>query len=279
MTVNNRQYLKVGEINNVDLRPGFKIGGETVTLVKGGNRANNAIVIFKVNPQTRLLEDVTARQITTMEVYGACMYRSAKSEKTYYFVTSKTGGVEQWELADNGSGKVDAKKVRSFKVGTVVEGCVADDELGHFYVSEEAVGIWKYGAEPDAGSTRTQVDKTGSGGHLAADVEGLTIVYGQKGTGYLMVSSQGNYSYVVYKREDKNEFVKTFRVASGDAVDGTEETDGIDAIAVNLGPGFPHGVFVAQDGYNDKGNQNFKLVPLEKILGKGGADSEKTTGR
>ncbi|PYK99620.1 MAG: hypothetical protein DME19_08030 [Verrucomicrobia bacterium] len=31
-------------------------------------------------------------------------------------------------------------------------GCVADDELGLFYVAEEAAGIWKFGAEPDAGS-------------------------------------------------------------------------------------------------------------------------------
>jgi 3-phytase len=34
----------------------------------------------------------------------------------------------------------------------------------------------------------------------------------------------------------------------------------------NLGPSFPHGVFVVQDGFNDKGNQNFKLVPLQAIV-------------
>ena len=64
------------------------------------------------------------------------MYRSAKTGKIYYFGTSKSGEVEQWELFES-NGKVDAKKARNFKLGSVVEGCVADDELGHFYAAEE----------------------------------------------------------------------------------------------------------------------------------------------
>ncbi len=259
------QFVKAGQINNVDIRRGFKLGSDEVSLVTGGDRAKNTIVAYKVNPKTRHLEDVIARSVTTFQVYGTCMYRSPKSGKMYYVATSKTGNVEQWELFDNGSGKVDAKKVRGFKVGGVVEGCVADDELGHLYISEEAVGLWKYNAEPDADTTRKQVDKV-AGGNLVADVEGVTIAYGPNGTGYLIVSSQGNHTFVVYKREGDNGYVKTFRVSPGDGVDGSEETDGIDVFVGNLGPQFPHGLFVAQDGYNDKGNQNFKLVPLERIL-------------
>ncbi|MEP7269863.1 MAG: phytase [Acidobacteriota bacterium] len=261
------QYLKAGMIDNVDLRAGFKLGGERIALVTGGNRTDNSISIFRVNPQTRQLENVAARTITTMATYGSCMYRNPKTEKVYYFVTGKTGNVEQWELFDNGQGKVDGKKVRAFNVGSVVEGCVADDELGHFYVSEEAVGIWKYGAEPETGQERKQVDKTGPGGHLVADVEGLAIAYGPDGTGFLMASSQGNHTYVVYRREAGHAFVKTFRIIPSESVDGAEETDGIDVLMAPLGPAFPHGVFVAQDGFNDKGNQNFKLVPLDRILG------------
>jgi 3-phytase len=36
-----------------------------------------------------------------------------------------------------------------------------------------------------------------------------------------------------------------------------------------LGPAFPHGLFVVQDGWNAEGgrrvNQNFKYVPIERI--------------
>ena len=259
------QYLPDGQMDNVDLRDGFKLGGRIVTIVAASNRKDNSIAVYKINSQTRMLENVAARKIKHgVIVYGMCMYRSVKTGKFYYFGTSKSGDVEQWELFDS-RGKVDAKKVRNIKLGSVVEGCVADDELGHLYVSEEAVGIWKFGAEPEAGSGRTQVAKVGDGS-LFADVEGLAIAYGEDGAGYLMVSSQGNHSYVVYRREGNNEFVKNFRVGNGDGVDGCEETDGIDVTTMNLGPAFPYGVFVVQDGFNDEGNQNFKLVPLQTIV-------------
>lgn len=260
------QYLADGLPDNIDLRNDFSLGGQKVSLVASGSRKDNTIQIFKVNPQTRQLENVAARPIKhAIAIYGMCLYRS-KTGKTYYFGTSKSGDVEQLELFDNGSGKVDAKSVRKFKVGSVVEGCVADDELGHFYVSEEPVGIWKYSAEPDGGTTRVAVGKVGDG-HLHADVEGLAIAYGPNGTGHLIASSQGNYSYVVYKREGNNEFVKKFRIGDG-AIDGTEETDGIDVTTANLGGKFSKGLFVVHDGFNDKGskNQNFKLVPLDAIF-------------
>jgi 3-phytase len=259
------QYLPDGQMDNVDLRDGFKLDGQTVAIVTASNRKDNSIAIYKINPQSRTLENVAARKIKHgLTVYGMCMYRSAKTGKIYYFGTSKSGEVEQWELFES-NGKVDAKKARNFKLGSVVEGCVADDELGHFYVSEEAVGIWKFGAEPETGSDHTQVAKVGDG-HLFADVEGLAIAYGKDGAGYLIASSQGNHSYVVYRREGNNEFVKKFRVGASEGVDGCEETDGIDVTTANLGPSFPHGVFVVQDGFNDKGNQNFKLVPLQTIV-------------
>ncbi len=259
------QYVPDGQMDNVDLRDGFKLGGQTVTIVTASNRKDNSIAVYKLNPQTRTLENIAARNIKHgVAVYGMCMYRSAKTGKVYYFGTSKSGEVEQWELFDSG-GKVDAKKVRNLKLGSVVEGCVADDELGHFYVAEEAVGIWKFGAEPEAGSDRTQVAKVGDG-HLFADVEGLAIAYGKDGAGYLIASSQGNHSYVVYRREGNNEFVKKFRIGNGEGIDGCEDTDGIDVTTANLGPAFPQGVLVVQDGSNDKGNQNFKLVPLQAIV-------------
>lgn len=261
------QFLSDGQMNNVDIRAGFPLGGQSVALVTAGNRRNNSIAIYKVNPATRMLEQVAARRIVTIPAYGSCMYHSKRTGKFYYFATSKIGLVEQWELFDNGKGRVDGRRIRRWKVGTQLEGCVADDELGHLYVGEEAAGVWKYGAEPDAGEGRTQVDRTGVEGNLVADVEGMTIAYGSDGKGYLIVSSQGNNTYVVYRREANNEYVKTFQIVAGNGIDETSDTDGIDVTTASLGPAFPRGVFIAQDGLNDKGNQNFKLVPLQLILG------------
>ena len=113
--------------------------------------------------------------------------------------------------------------VRQWDVGTEVEGCVADDELGDLYISEENVAIWKYGAEPTEPATtasRVAVDRTiAAGGHIRPDAEGLTIVYQPGGTGYLIASSQAASdtlnSYLVYERQGANAFIRRFRVTNG----------------------------------------------------------------
>lgn len=267
LTGRQLQYLPDGRMNNVDLRPDFPLAGRRVTLVTAGNRSDNSIAIYRVNPATRQLENVAAQLVTTVETYGSCMYRHQATGKFYYFVNSKAGAVEQWELFDNGRGRVAAAKVRAFAVGSQTEGCVADDELGHLYIGEEEVGIWKYRAAPEAEASRVLVDRTGAAGHLVSNVEGLTLAYGPQGTGYLIASSQGNNAYVVYRREGNNAYVKTFKIVAGQGIDGVEGTDGIDVTTARLGPAFPFGVFVAQDGSNDGARQNFKLVPWHLIIG------------
>lgn len=249
------QSLADGEMNNVDSRD---------TLVTASNRSNNSIAIYRINTETRRLENVAAEEIKTIEAYGSCMYKSSKTGRLYYIVTSKQGVVEQYELFDTGKG-VSAKRVRQIKVGSQLEGCVADDELGYLYVGEEDVGIWKYSAEPDAEPARKEVDRVRPGGSLVADVEGLTIAYGSDGKGYLIASSQGNNTYAIYRRESDNTYVKSFRIVAG-SIDQVTETDGIHVTTSNLGSQFPNGVFIAQDGADDKGKQNFKLVPWQLII-------------
>jgi len=260
------QFLPDGNMNNVDHRDGFQLGGEKVSLVTSSNRSNNSIAVYRVNPATRRLENVAARRIAAASVYGACMYHNPKTDKFYCIITSKQGFAEQFELFDDGKGRVDARSVRRFKVGTQIEGCVADDELGHLYIGEEEVGIWKYRAEPDATLDRVKVDGVAAAGHLVADVEGLTIAYEKEGKGYLIASSQGDNSYVIYRREGDNAFVKKFRIAAGNGIDEVTNTDGVYVTTANLGSAFPRGVFIAQDGVNDKANQNYKLVPWQLIV-------------
>jgi 3-phytase len=258
------QFRREGQIGNVDLRQDFFLGGHEVVLVGANNRSSNTIVFWVLNPGTRQLTPVDARDLTTLSPnYGFCMYRSPSS-KVYAFVSQAgSGHFEQYELFDTG-GRVDARKVRSLNIGSQAEGCVADDELGHLYVGEEDVGIWKYGAEPTAGTARTQVD--GVGGHVVADVEGLTLIYGANGSGYLMASSQGDSTIAVYERAGNNPFVERFRIGGNDRIDAVSGTDGIDATNANAGPGFVHGVLVAHDATNTGAStSNLKYVPLEQI--------------
>jgi 3-phytase len=198
------------------------------------------------------------------------LYHSPRSGKFYYFSNSK-GVLRQYELFEDGTGGLAATLVREVAFGTgKTEGVVADDVLAQVYVSEEGTGIWKLSAEPDGGNVKTLIDTSvDHGGHLVLDVEGLTIYYKPDATGYLIASSQGNDTYTVYTREGANGYIGRFRIGDSSLVDGTADTDGIDITNVALGPAFPQGVFVAQDGKNmeqgRKENQNFKLVDLSQL--------------
>ncbi len=264
------QYLPAGDMNNVDVRPaaaGFTLGGRPVVLAVSGNRSTNSVGVFVLDPDTRELRDVAGDAIRPgLEVYGSCLYRSAATGTLYAFVNSKEGEVEQWELSDAGAGRVEGHRVRSFQVESQVEGCVADDERGDFYLGEETRGIWKFGAEPDAGDSGVLIASVSPSGPLVTEVEGLTLVYADGGSGYLIASSQGDDSYAMFRREGDNGYVGSFRIVSGREIDGVQETDGIDVSTADLGPSFPEGVLVAQDGRNDGAAQNFKLVPLQDVL-------------
>ncbi len=252
------QYVPDGRMNNVDLRAGFGLGGRRVALVAASNRSDDSVALYRVDERTRRL--VRAGSFGAgITVYGLCMHRSRRDGRFYVFVDSKRGEVEQWLLTATGR-RISARRVRSFDVGSDVEGCVADDALSRLYVGEEQRGIWRFGAEPDAGTTKTLIDSTGASGHLTADVEGLAIADGPGDSGLLIASSQGDDTFAVYRRDGDNAFVGRFRIGAARGIDDVEETDGIDVTTTALGPRFPGGLLVAQDGRNPGGNQNFKLV-------------------
>ncbi len=110
-------------------------------------------------------------------------------------------------------------------------------------MAEEDIGLWRYGAEPDAGSERRQLDATAEGGHLAPDVEGVGIFRGKDGAGYLVVSNQGADNYAVYRRQGDNAFIGHFAIVANDelGIDGASETDGLDVTSMAVGQGFPSG--------------------------------------
>lgn len=259
-----------GRINNTDVRYGFMLGGESVDIVTGSNRTNQGISIWKVDPVTRTLIEIADGVLPTGmgDPYGQCMYKSALTGEFYVYINDTDGLVKQWQLVDAGNGKVGANLVREFSVGSQTEGCTADDESGDLYVGEENVALWKYSAEPDAGDARTMVDSIDSG-NLTADVEGVSIYYGPDGTGYIIASNQGADNYAVYERQGDNKFLGIFHVGADEAtgIDGASETDGLDVTSANLGPAYPHGALIVQDGRNISPveRQNFKIVPWERV--------------
>jgi 3-phytase len=268
------QYIDANNYNNLDLRYNFPLAGQfnggashqTVALVGVGDEGGQEIDFFKVNPTARRLESAGSIDLGSYVPYGACMYYSMSSGKYYFFANDKNGVVQQWELRDGGGGEVTGTMVREFDVGRQTEGCVADDYLGYLYVGEEDVGVWKYGAEANDGNSRTQVDHTGSGGNLVADVEGMSLYYDGTSTGYLIVSSQGESRIAIYTREGDNAFLGKIEVVSNGSIDEANRTDGLDVTNFPLGSGFAQGLLTVHDGNNDGASAtNVKYVPWASV--------------
>jgi len=234
-----------GMPGNIDLRYGFPLGDKTVDIVAYNDRTQQVIRVYAIDAETRQLTRVDDGSIRTGLNYGFALYRSPKSGKFYAFTVAEEapGGAEQYELMDNGEGRVTGKKVRAW-AQPKSEGCVADDETGMLYIGEEEGGIWKLGAEPDD-ETPGQIIVPVTDHGFEADIEGLALLYGPDGAGYLIASSQGNAQYKVFDRKAPHHYVTTFTIA------GVSDTDGIDLVNVPLGAKFPAGIFAAHNGIAD----------------------------
>ena len=161
--------------DNVDVLYDFPLDGRSVDLAVAGSRSKRA-------GASRSGSSIGRRAVSRHKrrgrpfppsaegSRGSCVYRSPKDGRFYVFVNDHDGRFEQYRIEDAGGGKVGAKRVRTFHVGSQAEGCVADHELGNLFVAG-GVGIWKFAAEPDGGDARAPVARVGENG-LTADVEG-----------------------------------------------------------------------------------------------------------
>ena len=261
------QLLEVGRLNNVDVRQNIRLNGSKVDLAVATQRDDNSMMLFTINASGEVAE--AGRFPTGLKsIYGMCLYQPA-SGGVQAFLNDKDGTFQQYKVDMRGD-KFTATLLRSFKVATQPEGCVADDANARLFLGEETRGVWTTSADaakPDALAMVLPV-----GANLAADVEGMAI-YRQAGgapdKGYLVVSSQGDSSYVVLDAHApykvRGRFKVGFNLPAG--IDGTSETDGLDVTSANLGGAYAQGMLVIQDGYKrlPDGPQNFKYVAWEAV--------------
>lgn len=262
-------YYPIGNINNVDVIYDFPLGGKKTTLLGCSNRSQQSIDLFVIDPVDGKLTDITARPLlmdSTLidDIYGFCFAKKGKN--SYVLINGKNGLMQQYELLGN-AGKVDIALRRSHQFASQTEGMVADNRNGRLFVGEENVGVWKMDIDP-ADTTVVFLEESGtSNPMIRPDVEGITL-WENGDAGYLIVSSQGNFSYALFDRNPPHQYVTSFKIVDG-AIDGAEETDGLDIVGASL-PNYPQGLLVVQDGFNYEGTaqrpQNFKLVSWEAVL-------------
>ncbi len=247
-------FTPADRLNNVDLRT---VGTRVIAAASDRADVDTAHVsLFTLDTAAARLVPLGRFPVGPGEAYGMCLWTRARDHALFGFVVLKDGRIDQ--LAIDVSGTVPkVTTVRSMKLASQAEGCVVDDRTGLLYVAEEDVGLWRFDADPAAPATATPIAQV-DGRTLVADAEGLALAPSGRRGGYLVVSSQGDNAYTLYRLPGIT-YAGRFRIGGG-AIDGTSDTDGIDLMLGDFGPAYPGGLFVAQDGDNAPDTQNFKLV-------------------
>lgn len=255
------QSLEIGRVNNVDVRQHSSINSPLNTIITASNRTKSSISVFELDEQ-RSVHHVGDIATDLGDIYGLCMYQSDSG--SYVFVNDKDGRYQQYRISAT-KPNIVAKKVREFALPSQPEGCSADDRTGKLYMGEEDAGIWQIDAEPNLSAQASRIADVGD--ILKDDVEGMEVYHGQNAS-YLVVSSQGNNSFVVYGLWDDYPILTNFRIDMDltNGIDGVSETDGLTVSAAAL-PGYPQGVLIVQDGRNQlpQQPQNFKVVDWRKV--------------
>ena len=188
-----------------------------------------------------------------------------------------------------------------------VEGMVFDVRRGFLFAAQEDVGIWRIPVGAHGFAAPKLVDRVREFGqaytrtfdpeeeefvctidpsspsagsdYLAADAEGLTIYpLNGNGRGYLLASSQGSSTFVVYDLASLQP-LDTFVIGDG-TTDAVDESDGAMVVAVPLGATFAHGLLVTHDGDDGPNDDatNFKFTRWEDVAGPLGLTIDTSTG-
>ena len=248
--------LAVGRVNNVDIRYDVEISGQSVDLAAASNRTNKSISLFTINKQTGVPSLVADIKTDLDDPYGLCM--SKLDDEVSVWINDTNGRFQRYVLNFSGQ-SISANMVFEWRVPSQPEGCVSDDANALLYYGEEATGVWL----KHINSTQDDSFIAGLNPEIEADIEGIGL-YQFEGSNYLVVSSQGNNRYAVYKTNESFDYLGAFEVGVNwdGSIDGASETDGLEVTSTYLGKHLPDGLMVVQDGRNvmPRAPQNFKLV-------------------
>lgn len=169
-------------------------------------------------------------------------------------VTGAAGEVRVFSISEGPNGEPVVHETHRSGLGSCISGCAIDAAAGDLYLSETAVGLWRYPLDPTSTEAPLLVQAM-EGRRLRAPVEGVAVL--DDSGRYLLVSSRGDSSIAVWNISFDPLWVGRFIVPSG-RVDAVTGTTGLDALGTRFG-GLSHGVVALQDSA-DEGGQNFKLV-------------------
>lgn len=208
--------------NNVDVQDNLAVVAE---------RYKNQLRIFRIDPATGTLTDVTAPGGTLVKEapMGVGLYKRPSDGTLFAIVAPKTGPADgylgQYRLDASPDGTVRATLVRSFGrfSGTgEIEAVAVDDALGFVYYADELSGIRKYHADPGHPDAARELAHFATAG-FQGDREGIAIIANPDGTGIIVCSDQiPNATRLhLFSRQDPTRSLGVF-TTSADSTDGLE---------------------------------------------------------
>lgn len=181
---------------------------------------------------------------------GLCLHRSARDGALYAFALGGAGQLDQWLLYPTADGKMDGRIVRRMTLSSEAKFCVADDASGALYVAQEAVGIWRYDADPEAEAVPTLIDANRLG-KIQGEVGGLAVLNGGKGGNWLVAANVEAGDFNVYDRNADDRFVGAFKVA-------IDSPSGLFGLRAPVGSNLPAGALLIAD--DRKSGANSKII-------------------
>ncbi len=252
--VHERSVTGLGRMNNVDVEYGLRLGEETVDVAVATDRDGGLVRVLRVPEMEPIdgggIEVFVGESDEHRRPMGVALYRRP-TDGTIFVILSRKAGLSgaylwQYRLEDDGSGAVRLVKVREF--GTFsgegeIEAITVDDALGYLYYSDEAFGIRKYLADPDAADADRELATFGTDG-FREDREGISIYRLDERRGFILVSDQQAQQFRVFRREGTSEDPHHHEFIAALLVQA-EESDGSEMTVVDFGGDFPGGLFVA----------------------------------
>jgi 3-phytase len=256
------QTLAVGKINNIDIRQDILVNGKYEDIAVASNRSNQSMTVFSINENgvAKHLIDIST---DLNDVYGLCLYQH--DDQLEVIINDTDGQFNRYQLAISNTSDISAKKIDEFNANSQPEGCVVDDDTKRLFFGEESTGIWQMQLDSINGQPELIAKATAP---VEPDIEGMGI-YKIDGEKFLVVSSQGNNRFAIYRIDAKNQLLGVFAIGANKAlgIDAVSETDGIEVTSIPLSTLFPKGLLIVQDGRNvmPMAPQNFKLVSGEYL--------------
>src|SRR5690606_9072479 len=148
--------VPAGEAAAVDAMPGVAIGKRSTTVVAAVDETGHFLRLYTFDNDR--LAEAGARPIPLgFAAEGICLFRSPQDGALQAFIVGDGGEIDQQVIHATADGRLDARQVRRIHLPSPLTQCVAD-AAGHVYVSEEAVGIWRFNADAEADTEARVVD-------------------------------------------------------------------------------------------------------------------------